>query len=160
MIQQCSRHIFWVVSYRRPLHHSRWTVSSVSCSPSSSTASHLINSKGNGVNRFLHTSQFSMAKGNGGNHNNGGGRNNKGNVEQPEIVEASDTSKNANNTIGNVGGGSGSDVMKAGAGESAPRYPHLLALPIINRPFFPGLVQAFNIGSPKVFEASIHGLAY
>jgi len=43
-------------------------------------------------------------------------------------------------------------VVKSGA-DHAPRHPHLLALPIMRRPFFPGLVQAVNITSPKVFEA-------
>jgi hypothetical protein len=51
-------------------------------------------------------------------------------------------------------GGSHNDaITKVGIGENAPRHPHLLALPIERKPFFPGLVQAVNITSPKVFEA-------
>lgn len=50
-------------------------------------------------------------------------------------------------------GGQSDALTKVGPGDSAPRHPHVLALPITRRPFFPGLVQAVNITSPKVFEA-------
>lgn len=50
-------------------------------------------------------------------------------------------------------GQSNDALTKTGPGDHAPRHPHVLALPISRRPFFPGLVQAVNITNPKVFEA-------
>ena len=42
---------------------------------------------------------------------------------------------------------------KLGFGEEAPRYPHLLALPIVSKPFFPGVVSTVTLTDPKTVTA-------
>ena len=42
---------------------------------------------------------------------------------------------------------------KLGFGEEAPRYPHLLALPIVSKPFFPGVVSTVTLTDPKTITA-------
>mmetsp|Transcript_19443 Transcript_19443/g.55940 ORF Transcript_19443/g.55940 Transcript_19443/m.55940 type:complete len:1075 (-) Transcript_19443:91-3315(-) len=42
---------------------------------------------------------------------------------------------------------------KLGFGEEAPRYPHLLALPIVSKPFFPGVVSTITLTDPKTITA-------
>lgn len=88
-------------------------------------------------------------KGGDGNSNNKGGGDKGGDGNERVVVVENKGGKDSNNSHS-----SGSDALaKFGGGDSAPRHPHVLALPILRRPFFPGLVQAVNITSPKVFEA-------
>ena len=42
---------------------------------------------------------------------------------------------------------------RMGIMEDAPRYPHLLALPVTNRPLFPGIIYSFTLTDPKVIQA-------
>ena len=42
---------------------------------------------------------------------------------------------------------------KLGFLEEAPRYPHLLALPIVSKPFFPGVVSTVTLTDPKTVTA-------
>jgi ATP-dependent Lon protease len=37
--------------------------------------------------------------------------------------------------------------------EAAPRYPHIIALPLLNRPVFPGLVTSVTLTDPTTIEA-------
>ena len=46
-----------------------------------------------------------------------------------------------------------SQPTKLGFGEEAPRYPHLLALPIVSKPFFPGVVSTVTLTDPKTVTA-------
>ena len=46
-----------------------------------------------------------------------------------------------------------SPPTKLGFGEEAPRYPHLLALPIVSKPFFPGVVSTVTLTDPKTVTA-------
>lgn len=85
---------------------------------------------------------------NGDGKGGGGGRggDKPGGGEEPVVVVENKGSKDHNNHNNDA-------LTKFGGGDCAPRHPHVLALPILRRPFFPGLVQAVNITSPKVFEA-------
>ena len=42
---------------------------------------------------------------------------------------------------------------KVGYGDEAPRMPHVLALPVINRPLFPGVVTSVTLTEPATIDA-------
>jgi Lon-like ATP-dependent protease len=42
---------------------------------------------------------------------------------------------------------------KVGIGDEAPRMPHVLALPVINRPLFPGVVTSVTLTEPATIDA-------
>lgn len=104
--------------------------------------------KGNG-------SGISSGEGGGGSSSSGSGGNGSSKEgERVVVVENRGSKGSSSSSSGSNSNGHPNDaVAKVGAGENAPRHPHVLALPILRRPFFPGLVQAVNITSPKVFEA-------
>jgi len=87
----------------------------------------------------------------GGSSSGGGGSGSSKEGERVVVVENRGSKGSGSSSSSN--GHPNDAVAKVGAGENAPRHPHVLALPILRRPFFPGLVQAVNITSPKVFEA-------
>eukprot|EP00624_Nannochloropsis_granulata_P000391 evm.model.NODE_11532_length_5504_cov_17.949673.1 len=111
--------------------------------------------KGGGAADKDNGSGISSGEG-GGSSSSGNGSSKEG--ERVVVVEnrgskgSSNSSSNSSST-GSSNGHPSDAVAKVGAGENAPRHPHVLALPILRRPFFPGLIQAVNITSPKVFEA-------
>jgi Lon-like ATP-dependent protease len=43
--------------------------------------------------------------------------------------------------------------MQIGFGEDAPRYPHILALPVVSRPLFPGIVTTIQLSDEKTIRA-------
>jgi ATP-dependent Lon protease len=55
------------------------------------------------------------------------------------------------------GGNGGSGVLvipsKLAFGESAPRFPHMQALPLVSRPLFPGLVTTVTLTDPATIDA-------
>lgn len=42
---------------------------------------------------------------------------------------------------------------KVGFGDEAPRMPHVLALPVINRPLFPGVITSVTLTEPSTIDA-------
>lgn len=42
---------------------------------------------------------------------------------------------------------------RIGAGDEAPRMPHVLALPVVNRPLFPGVVTSVTLTEPATIDA-------
>jgi Lon-like ATP-dependent protease len=52
------------------------------------------------------------------------------------------------------GGNSGSSSMpvRLGFGDEAPRYPHLTALPVVNRPLFPGIVTSVTVTDERTIQ--------
>jgi len=42
---------------------------------------------------------------------------------------------------------------KVGIGDEAPRMPHVMALPVINRPLFPGVITPITITEPATIDA-------
>jgi Lon-like ATP-dependent protease len=42
---------------------------------------------------------------------------------------------------------------KIGVGDEAPRMPHVLALPVLNRPLFPGVVTSVTLTEPATIDA-------
>lgn len=111
-----------------------------------------------------HTSALSLTKTrrsffwNGDDNDNGngnkGGKSSKSNkikgTKNSKETNNNDSSSDSDNTSSNSSSSSsasGSYIMPArlGFGDEAPRYPHLTALPIINRPLFPGIVTSVTI---------------
>ncbi|KAF1787129.1 HotDog domain [Phytophthora cactorum] len=45
------------------------------------------------------------------------------------------------------------DLATVGEGDNAPTYPHVLAMPALRRPFFPGVVLPMTITNPEVTRA-------
>ncbi|KAF4043301.1 Lon protease (S16) C-terminal proteolytic domain [Phytophthora infestans] len=45
------------------------------------------------------------------------------------------------------------DLATVGEGDNAPTYPHVLAVPALRRPFFPGVVLPMTITNPEVTRA-------
>jgi len=69
---------------------------------------------------------------------------------------SSPSSSDASDTGGSSGNGARIGVTpptKLGFGEEAPRYPHLLALPIVSKPFFPGVVSTVTLTDPRTITA-------
>jgi len=73
------------------------------------------------------------------------------------------SSDSNNDDDGNSNGG-GSDKVnvpskfsvvpsRIGAGDEAPRMPHVLALPVVNRPLFPGVVTTVTLTEPATIDA-------
>jgi len=46
-----------------------------------------------------------------------------------------------------------SPVVQVPFGESAPRFPHSLVLPIVSRPLFPGLLTSVTVSDPSTMQA-------
>jgi ATP-dependent Lon protease len=44
-------------------------------------------------------------------------------------------------------------VPRRGYGDEAPRMPHVLALPVVNRPLFPGVVTSVTLTEPATIDA-------
>lgn len=42
---------------------------------------------------------------------------------------------------------------RLGVGEEAPRFPHTLALPLVSRPLFPGLITSVTLTDPTTIQA-------
>lgn len=68
------------------------------------------------------------------------------------IDDPSDTGSGSSSN-GNATRIGGTPPTKLGFGEEAPRYPHLLALPIVSKPFFPGVVSTVTLTDPKTITA-------
>lgn len=49
--------------------------------------------------------------------------------------------------------GMGDGLVRLGFGDESPRYPHLIALPVINRPIFPGIASAVNVTDHETISA-------
>mmetsp|Transcript_25340 Transcript_25340/g.55347 ORF Transcript_25340/g.55347 Transcript_25340/m.55347 type:complete len:1046 (+) Transcript_25340:140-3277(+) len=65
---------------------------------------------------------------------------------------ASSSSTNGNNN-GSSNIRDGTTPTKLGQGEDSPRYPHLLALPVVSKPFFPGVVSTITLSDPTTITA-------
>lgn len=52
-------------------------------------------------------------------------------------------------------GSRGGALTSLGVGDEAPKYPHLIGVPVSRRPLFPGLIQAVNITDEKVAEGLV-----
>jgi Lon-like ATP-dependent protease len=71
---------------------------------------------------------------------------------------SSESSDNEDNGNGNPQDGSKTTTFSAivprrGYGDEAPRMPHVLALPILNRPLFPGVVTSVTLTEPATIDA-------
>jgi ATP-dependent Lon protease len=82
--------------------------------------------------------------------------------EQPFRLFSDDS--NGGNPQDDSDGGSGSNkkslvsslsaiVPRRGYGDEAPRMPHVLALPVLNRPLFPGVVTSVTLTEPATIDA-------
>jgi len=61
---------------------------------------------------------------------------------------------NENVYISTGGGSSGAFLpSRVGLGDQAPRYPHLLGLPVVSRPLFPGIVTSVTLTDPVTIDA-------
>ncbi len=72
----------------------------------------------------------------------------------------SDNSNGNGNNNSNNGNGSFPAIIpksiipsKVGYGDEAPRMPHVLALPVTNRPLFPGVVTSVTLTEPATIDA-------
>lgn len=55
---------------------------------------------------------------------------------------------------GTDGGGNGSFMpSRMGFGDEAPKYPHLIGLPVVGRPLFPGVLSSITLTDPTTIEA-------
>lgn len=78
---------------------------------------------------------------------------------------SNDTNNNGDSGNSNGNGSDGSDKgsfpaiipskvpSKVGYGDEAPRMPHVLALPVTNRPLFPGVVTSVTLTEPATIDA-------
>lgn len=122
---------------------------------------------------------FFGSKGDGddGNNNNEGGTGKKddnggkrgdSDKDRGDGDAKSSKSKNVHRTfLGGSGGGVGGDrsdtpddgnagspgIVRLGVGEEAPRYPHLIGIPVVSKPLFPGTLSALTLTDPKTIDA-------
>eukprot|EP00586_Coscinodiscus_wailesii_P016526 CAMPEP_0172495928 /NCGR_PEP_ID=MMETSP1066-20121228/79732_1 /TAXON_ID=671091 /ORGANISM="Coscinodiscus wailesii, Strain CCMP2513" /LENGTH=1102 /DNA_ID=CAMNT_0013267945 /DNA_START=173 /DNA_END=3481 /DNA_ORIENTATION=+ len=56
---------------------------------------------------------------------------------------------------GGVGGGGGGLLLpsRQGFGDDSPRYPHLVGLPVVTRPLFPGVFTSVTLTDPVTIDA-------
>jgi len=73
----------------------------------------------------------------------------------PDSAEPSPTLNNSSKHKPRSGGGAflPSQSGRLGFGDQAPRYPHLLALPVTRGPVFPGVLTPLTLTDPKTIEA-------
>jgi hypothetical protein len=128
------------------------------------------------VSSYPIRSFFFSGKGDDGDNNNGKGgdgmkrddndakKDDKSKKDDADPVDAEDKPKSSKVTKTFLGGTSSTSTSsssssdstpptKLGFGEEAPRYPHLLALPIVSKPFFPGVVSTVTLTDPKTVTA-------
>jgi len=62
---------------------------------------------------------------------------------------------NAQDSLGGAGGGEDGPFMpsRMGFGDEAPKYPHLIGLPVVTRPLFPGVLSSVTLSDPTTIEA-------
>merc|ERR1719379_912060 len=91
-------------------------------------------------------------------------KNNQGNIHNLRFFGSIDDDDNNNgNGNGDNGGSNKSGSFpalipskipsKVGYGDEAPRMPHVLALPVTNRPLFPGVVTSVTLTEPATIDA-------
>ena len=81
------------------------------------------------------------------NSNNGKGGNQKS--KKPKEMNANSSDGNGEEVIS-----SGAAMpTKIGIGDEAPRYPHLTALPLINKPLFPGIITSVTVSDEATIDA-------
>ena len=133
------------------------------------------------VSSYPIRSFFFSGKGDDGDDNNNNGKggdgmkrdendakkDDKSKKDDADPVDAEDTKPKSSKVTKTVLGGTSStstssssssssdssQPTKLGFGEEAPRYPHLLALPIVSKPFFPGVVSTVTLTDPKTVTA-------
>lgn len=88
-----------------------------------------------------------------GNGDTDNGNKGNGNDKKGKSVETKDQSSNDDPSEPTVSNAS-SLPMRLGFGDEAPRYPHLTALPVINKPLFPGIITSVTVTD----EETIHAL--
>lgn len=94
--------------------------------------------------------RFFWGKGDDDNSNNNKG---DGNDKKGKNLEAKDHTSNDDSSETIVSSAS-SLPTRIGFGDEAPRYPHLTALPVINKPLFPGIITSVTVTD----ETTIHAL--
>jgi len=70
-----------------------------------------------------------------------------------KVEEQNDNDSNTISSSNSSPNKSNKQPYRMGIMEDAPRYPHLLALPVTNRPLFPGIIYSFTLSDPKVIKA-------
>lgn len=106
--------------------------------------------------------RFFWGSDDGNDNSNNGNKNNKkgsgdGDKKRNKNLEAKDPTSSDNSdaseAIVSSSSSSSSLPTRLGFGDEAPRYPHLTALPVINKPIFPGIITSVTVTNEATIRA-------